>query len=304
MQNLNLNAVRVFAIAGRFGNFQLAAQELNISHGAVSQRIKLLEQQLGVILFDRHARGVSLTPKGRQFHNSAEQALAVLTTATADLERSSRQITFHLGASFASKWLMPRRAAFAARFPAVVLATEIHETVLDRKLGRNEISIWPAKTALATTANDVRRLCELQLVAVCSPDFQKLSGALDLETILSLPLLQDAHHRWQKLIDNNGRTGTFDLLNFGRSALAIDAAIHGHGVVIAPTFMVEDDIRANRLIEIWRNPSASGEFMFLSWAKQYADEKPLKQAVNWVLTEFEVTRDNSNGPALAPNLPA
>ncbi|WP_415402011.1 LysR family transcriptional regulator [Tateyamaria sp. SN3-11] len=191
MKNLNLNALRVFAVSARHGSFQRAAQELHITHGAVSQRIKQLELDLGVVLFDRHPRGVSLTARGQQYCAAVNEALAILTAATADLERANAQITLHLGPSFATKWLMPRMQAFRAQFPDVSLATEIHGTLMERNLGRNEIAIWPASQAHSNGSHHVQHLCAVQLVAVCNPQFPRPSGPLDTDALLRLPLLQD-----------------------------------------------------------------------------------------------------------------
>ncbi|WP_258093372.1 LysR substrate-binding domain-containing protein [Salipiger pentaromativorans] len=283
---MNLNALRVFALAARHGSFQRAAEALHISHGAVSQRIKQLESDLGVVLFDRKPRGVVLTPRGKSYHAAVEEALATLSAATAELTRPARRITLHIGSSFAAKWLMPRMKGFNARFPEMSLATEIHDTPLERSLGRNEIALWPARTPGHNPAHHLRRLCELRLVAVCSPDIHRPGAPVDTDTLLSFPLLQDAHRRWDRLIGETGSRGAPTVLNFDRSALALDAAIHGHGVAIAPTFMIEPDLRAGRLVEIWHSPEASGEYLFLSWARQYAHERPLKRTVTWILSEF------------------
>jgi LysR family glycine cleavage system transcriptional activator len=285
-QNLNLNALRVFAIAARCGNFQRAAEKLHISHGAVSQRIKQLESDLGVVLFERQPRGVKLTPNGESYCKAVEEALAILTTAKADLERVSNRITFHLGSSFATKWLMPRMHELTGQLPDVSIATEIHDSLLERNLGRNEIAFWPAKDSGKNSDHYVRCLAELKLVAVCSPNLLRPDWPVDTQTLLSFPLLQDSHRRWERLISEIGYDGDYSLLNIDRSALALDAAIKGHGVAIAPTFMIKKDILAGHLVEIWQSQEASGEYLFMSWARPHGRDKHLKQTVNWVLSEF------------------
>lgn len=285
METLNLNALRVFAAAGRHGSFQMAAAALNITHGAVSQRIKQLEAELGVILFDRHPRGVALTAKGAAYHAAVEQALAALGAATAEVRGAGAQVTLHAGASTIAKWLMPRMGAFNRRFPGVTLVTEVHDTLLTRNLGRNELALWPSRGPVANPAHHVRCLGEVQLAAVCSPDFMRPDWPVDLDTLLSLPLLQDAHRRWERLIEETGHKGA-SILNMGRSALALDAAVQGHGVAIAPSFMIEGDVRARRLVEVWRSPVASGEFYYLSWPRDGAQARPLRQVVAWLLSEF------------------
>lgn len=288
METLNLNALRVFAEAARHGSFQRAAEVLHISHGAVSQRIKQLETDLGVVLFDRKPRGVALTAKGRKYFGAVEEALSILTAATTELKQSSHLITLHIGASSAAKWLMPRMSAFNARFPAITLETEIHDTMMARNLSRNEIALWPGKAPVRNAAHHVQRLCALQLVAVCSPGFLRPDWPVDTRTLLSLPLLQDAHRRWERLIEKTGQGSEHGILNFGRSALALEAAIQGHGVAIAPAHMIEADVRAMRLVEMWRSPEAPEEYLFLSWPRYHAREKPLRQVVGWMLSEFGI----------------
>ncbi len=286
MQNINLNALRVFAAAARQENFQRAAEDLNISHGAVSQRIKQLEQHLGLPLFERQARGVQLTRDGAAFRTAVDEALSIIDTACADLMRSSDQVTLHIGSSFATKWLMPRMKAFAAAFSDITLTTEIHDSLMDRSLGKGEIAIWPSRTRAAVTAHRIWHLCEVELVAVCAPNMPRPDGVLDISTILALPVLQDAHHRWLHLAQEHGLSDALNLLNFDRSALALEAAIKGHGVAIAPTYMVREDVDAGALTEIWRSPTPSGEHLFLSCAEQHAQNKHVRQTINWVLAEF------------------
>ena len=287
MKNVNLNALRVFSVVASHGNLQRAAEELNLSRGAVSQRIKQLEIELGVVLLVRGARGVSLTAEGERCHAAMQEALATLDTALASIGEDSDRVTLHLGSSTATKWLMPRMDAFAAKFPNATLSTQVHEQFLERSLGRNEIAIWPGKAHDTNTAHGSRRLTDIRLVAVCSPDFLRPDWPMGLETLLTLPLLQDAHRRWEKLIHETGYGDPHKLLNFDRSALALDAAIGGHGVAIAPTYMVESDLRSKKLLEIWVDPDPSDDGLYISWAKDHLGQARIKRIVDWIASEFE-----------------
>ncbi|KIC48060.1 LysR family transcriptional regulator [Tateyamaria sp. ANG-S1] len=287
MKNVNLNALRVFSIVASHGNLQRAAEDLNLSRGAVSQRIKQLEIELGVVLLVRGARGVSLTPEGERCHAAMEDALAILDTAFVSIGEDVDRVTLHLGSSTATKWLMPRMDAFAAKFPNVFLTTQVHEQVLARSLGRNEIAIWPGKAHDTNAAHGSRRLADIRLVAVCSPDFLRPDWPIGLETLLKLPLLQDAHRRWEKLIQETGHGDTHKLLNFDRSALALDAAIGGHGVAIAPTYMVENDLQTKKLVEIWVDPDPSDDGLYVSWSKDHLGQMRIRRIVDWIASEFE-----------------
>lgn len=286
MRHVNLNALRVFAVAARHGNLQRAADALGLSRGAVSQRIKGLERDLGTPLLVRGARGVSLTPAGERCRVAMDEALAIVETALVDVAGREGRITLHLGPSFATKWLMPRMARLRAAFPAISLATEIHDRVLDRDLGRGEIAVWPGTAPDPNPAHHTRHLAELRLAAVCSPDFLRPDWPMGPETLLTLPLLQDAHRRWERLSEATGQRPTHTPLNFDRSALALDAAANGHGVAIAPTTMIEADVRAGRLVEVWFPPEPSGERLFLSWAKDRGGGRHLRRVVGWMLAEF------------------
>lgn len=288
MKNVNLNALRVFSVVASHGNLQRAAEELNLSRGAVSQRIKQLEIELGVVLLVRGARGVSLTQEGERCHAAMEEALAILDTALVSIGDIGHRVTLHLGSSTATKWLMPRMDAFAVKFPTVPLTTQVHEQVLSRSLGRNEIAIWPGKAHDTIPSHGSRRLADIRLVAVCSPDFLRPNWPMGLETLLTLPLLQDAHQRWEKLIQTTGFKGPHKLLNFDRSALALDAAIGGHGVAIAPTYIVEHDLREKKLVEIWVDPDPSNDGLYISWAKDHLGQTRIKRIVDWIASEFEL----------------
>ncbi|QPM92009.1 LysR family transcriptional regulator [Pseudooceanicola algae] len=287
MKNVNLNALRVFSVVALHGNLQRAAEELNLSRGAVSQRIKQLEIELGVVLLVRGARGVSLTPEGERCHAAMEEALAILGTALVSIGEDSDRITLHLGSSTATKWLMPRMDVFSAKFPNVSLTTQVHEQILARSLGRNEIAIWPGKARDMNPAHRSHRLADIRLVAVCSPDFLRPDWPMGLETLLTLPLLQDAHRRWEKLIQETGYGDTHKLLNFDRSALALDAAIGGHGIAIAPTYMVENDLLSKKLVEIWIDPGPSDDGLYISWAKDHLGQTRIKRIVDWIVSEFD-----------------
>ncbi|RVV97092.1 hypothetical protein EKE94_15660 [Mesobaculum littorinae] len=80
---------------------------------------------------------------------------------------------------------------------------------------------------------------------------------------------------------------THKLLNFDRSALALDAAIGGHGVAIAPTYMVESDLRSKKLVEFWVDPNPSGNGIYISWSKEHLGQTRITRIVDWIAFEFE-----------------
>lgn len=294
MKQMNLNSLRVFASVARHGNLQRAAEELNLTRGAVSQRIKQLEIDMGVILLERQARGVELTPEGARCRTSVDKALAELETMFTEFSQAEEHITLHIGSSTAAKWLVPRLDAFAARFPRALLRTEVHMQKLARDLARNEIAIWPGKEAEPTPFQCVRHLTDIRLIAVCSPDLPRPDRPMGLETLLTQPLLQDAHRRWERLIEATGHRARHKLLNFDRSALALDAAIEGHGIAIAPTYLAESDVNRKRLVEVWVDPAPATEFLFVSWSPEHVRQPYVQRVVEWITSEFAPERNQGS----------
>lgn len=294
MKQMNLNSLTAFACVAQHCNLQRAADELSLTRGAVSQRIKQLEIDLGVILLERQARGVKLTPEGVRCREAIDKALATLETMFTELGQERGQITLHLGSSTAAKWLMPRIESFATRFPRISLRTEVHTQQLSRDLARNEIAIWPGKASDPKPFQNVRRLTDIRLVAVCSPNFSRPNWPMELEAVLTLPLLQDAHRTWEALIAATGHRARHKLLNFDRSALALNAAIEGHGVAIAPTYIVENDVLRNRLVEVWVSPEPPSEQLFISWSQQHVRQPDVHGVVEWIASEFQRKRALEN----------
>lgn len=221
---------------------------------------------------------------------AVDKVLATLETMLTELGQEAGQITLHLGSSTAAKWLMPRMKHFATRFPRISLRTEVHTQQLSRDLARNEIAIWPGKASDPKPFQNARRLTDIHLVAVCSPDFPRPNWPMELETVLTLPLLQDAHRRWDALIEATGHRARHKLLNFDRSALALDAAIEGHGVAIAPTYIVESDVLRKRLVEVWVSPEPSTEQLFISWSQEHVRQPDVHRVVEWIASEFQQKR--------------
>ena len=118
-----LNAVRAFAAAARHQSFSLAAEELHVSHSAVSRHIKLLEEHLGVLLFERRIRQSVLTPAGQHFFEQVSAGLAQIASAAAELRRQASRpaVKINVRPSFAMLWLNPRLAQFRALYPQIEL---------------------------------------------------------------------------------------------------------------------------------------------------------------------------------------
>jgi LysR family glycine cleavage system transcriptional activator len=122
----NLQALRAFEAAARHQNFSRAADELHVTHGAVSHQIRALEKDLGVALFTRHGKRLTITPQGHQFAQAVQHALQNIANATHVLRNETRQMRLTVSSlpSFASRWLAPRLGKFIEQNPDTELVLQ------------------------------------------------------------------------------------------------------------------------------------------------------------------------------------
>ena len=117
--------LRSFCVVARHGSFSAAADELHLTKGAVSHQMRLLEEELGFVLFSRLARGVALTSKGQELLASAHAGFQSVESTIAELrDAGARSLTIGCSTYFASRWLSPRLMTFLAAHPHIRLRVQ------------------------------------------------------------------------------------------------------------------------------------------------------------------------------------
>ncbi|WP_299392114.1 transcriptional regulator GcvA [Pelagibius sp.] len=251
----SLRAIQAFDAVARHGSFSRAADELAVTHGAVSRQIRALEQQLDTPLFHRTAKGAALTGDGAVLFQASRAAFAALRGGVADLarRRADTTITLSLTTSLALKWLVPRLPAFRRRHPeiAVLLDTndapvDLHEQPVDCAL-RFGTGGW---TSLHET-----RLTEEELVAVAAPGL--MDGAslpLSPHDLITFPLVHDDYNPgWDRWLEKAGAKSLNGALPGDRyidSGVLIAAALDGQAVALVRRLLAADDLAAGRLIQV------------------------------------------------------
>lgn len=186
----SLNLLRVFEAAARLGSFRAAGDELCVTASAVSQQVRSLEEQLGVALFLRHARGLTLTEAGQRYAADIRPLLAGLDEATrrAGLGREQQRLRVSLLPPLASRVVLPRLADFQARHPGIDLR-------LDTRLGNVNIAQGQADLAIRFGAPPWagcvhEKLADVRLQAICPPAIARELGlARDPAGLLHMPLV-------------------------------------------------------------------------------------------------------------------
>lgn len=286
MRTPNLNALRMFDAAARHLNFRRAAEELNLTQGAVAQQVRGLEADLGVKLFEREARGLSLTTQGRDYHSSVGRALGLIHQATQKLAPTSEQVRLSVTPSFATKWLVPRLPKFANAHPDIEIQTEASEGLADFRSDGIDLAVRYGKPPFGDGLT-YEYLAPLGLSAVCSPGYaEKIPPISNVEDFVSHQLIEDGHSLWRPLLDHADGGPRLRIMKFNQTALAMDAAANGQGIALAPHLLVEAEVAKGELAIIWQDTRDSDRGYYLVWRERPHQPPALRIVIDWTLSEI------------------
>lgn len=248
-----LSALGAFESAARHQNFARAAEELHLTASAVSHHVRKLEARLGVALFQRHARGVGLTPEGRLLADAAASALSDIDSVFAALGpmRTIARVRIATLHSFAYTWLIPRLARFTRAHPDIRLSfdTGIALTRFDEggpDLGiRHGLGHWPGLTSL--------HLLDEHLFPVTGPATPGRDAVRNAADIAKLPLLADlARQGWLDWFRAAGvrRVRLGAMHTFSDTTDALNAAACGLGAALARSHIAAPYLADGRLVQL------------------------------------------------------
>lgn len=287
MRSPNLNSLRAFDAAARRLNFRIAAEELNVTQGAVAQQVRRLETDLARRLFERKARGLALTAAGRTYHAAVARALAIIDEATNALRPESSRITISVPPSFASKWLVPRLGVFAAAHPEIELRTIASERVSDFRADGVDLAVRQGGIH-SDPALRAELLAPLELCAVAGAAYAATLPSVErLADLAVLPLIQDDHGHWDALLGEAGLKPQGRVMRFNQTALAMDAAANGQGVALAPRLLIEAEAARGALSVLWRDERADRPGFHLVWPRAGREPPALRTVLDWIVAEAE-----------------
>ena len=245
-----LNSLKAFDAAARHLSFTSAAGELHVTHGAVSRQIAALEADLGVRLFTRGAKGLTLTARGEQLARTVAAAFEMLRTATSQLRQPAPGLALRVSVppTLAMRWLIPRMGALHSQLPTLRIELTTSTQPIDFDAGEYDAAVRRIVRAPKGTA--ARAFLEARPVPVCSPAYakrQRLHSPSDLAraTFIVTRSEPDAWPAWLKR--NNLRTGEAQTLEFEQMYFAVQAALDSLGVALVPAALVAGEIEAGRL---------------------------------------------------------
>ena len=272
----------------RTGSASAAAAELNLTQGAISRQLQVLEGQLGLALIIRDKHRLRLTPAAQDYCREIRRALQSLSQASLTLRANPNGGALNLAIlpAFGMHWLAPRLARFAAQHPEVTVNLSTRLKPFDFAVTHFDAAIhygrqdWPGV--------DYLPLMEEDLLAVAAPGVLKAPLA-EANDILSYPLLQLESRTgdWGRWLAHQGLPGQRPpAMLFDQFATMTQGAIHGLGLALLPLFLIERELAERRLIPAFGQPIRSLGSYFLVWPKTLAPRAPLTSFCAWLRAEL------------------
>ncbi|TNC14211.1 transcriptional regulator GcvA [Methylobacterium terricola] len=285
-----LNALRAFEAAARLGSFKAAANELGVTHGAVSQQVRLLEDWLRTKAFERHNRRVVLTPAARAYLAEIGPALDRIAAATACYGHDEGAVLrINAPASFALRWLVPRLAAFRTRHPGTQVRLETSNQPLEALAAPYDIVIRGGPDRFYGVA--ARPFLSEERLPVCSPGLLdrvpvRCPEDLGRHTLLhsaSLPRL------WDDWLAAAGIPGLQPAaaLTLDHFYLTLQAALDGIGLAMGPTALIADDLAQGRLVAPFPGPRLPARAYCAYVREGKAVDEPVASFLAWLLEQGE-----------------
>lgn len=284
----SLNALRAFEAASRHLNFRLAAEELDVTQGAVAQHIRGLEAALELKLFERHPRSLSLTENGRHYSASVRRAFELLAEATRALHPEPFGLTISVTPSFAAKWLIPRLPDFTTQHPGIDLSILATDRLSHFQSDAVDLAVRYGRPPFSTGLN-AELLFENALVAVASPELvNRLGMPEQANNLAQYALLHDAHNAWPQFLEQALPQATRSIakgIRFNQTALAIDAAMAGQGLALAHPAFVASDIAARRLVRVFHTVLRTDSGFYLVHPRRPRHPGPIATVRSWLLQQ-------------------
>lgn len=280
----SLNGIKAFEASARLASFARAADELNVTPAAVSRLVRLLEERLGLTLFERKPNGLTLTGAGRSYQAGLTPIFDALADLTARVTaRASPGVTVGVGPTFAIRWLIPRLASFYKEHP------DIEVRVTTGGSGVPFAPDWTCGVALGDghwSGLIAEPLFAADLTPVCAPSLARgLKEPADLQhaNLLRVAHAEDDWPRWLEAVGVSRATsrGT----QFEYYGQALQAAVDGVGVAMGIRPYIDDDLAAGRLIAPFALSLPKDGRWYLVYDRDRADEPGFAAFRAWMIAQ-------------------
>jgi LysR family glycine cleavage system transcriptional activator len=286
-------ALAAFDAAARHQSFTKAAAELSLTQSAVCRQIASLETFVGLKLFRRSRRGVTLTQAGATYSAAVARRLDDVERDTLDLMATRGEGgTIELAAvpTFATRWLLPRLKRFEQHAPNVVVNIMPQSrpflfdgTAFDAAIYAGD-GHWPGTEAIP--------LMRERLVPVCAPTLLHPRQRLAPQQFADYRLLQQSTrpYAWRSWFDSQGVSHAHDVAGprYELFSMLIQAAVHSLGIALVPSLLVEEELATGKLVLACDLPSGNEKTYFLVLPEWKADNTLLRTFSGWLSEEARI----------------
>ena len=287
-----LNALRAFEAAARLNSISQAANELHVTHGAVSRQVRSLEEHLGVALFSKEGRGIKLTDAGIRLRDVSAELFNRLRSTCAELQQGQADAPFVLACpgSLLARWFIPRLDRLNRELPELRLQLSASEGDLDPRRSGVDAPLWFAEPPWPADMQ-VFELAAERIGPVLSPRYAQFAALhqAPAAALLGEPLLHTSSRpqAWPSWAASNGLDASALKLGQGFEHLyyLLEAAAAGLGVAIAPQQLVTDDLAGGRLVAPWGFVETSARLAL--WVPARRLDKRAQLLAAWLRHELQ-----------------
>ncbi len=287
-----LKSLQFFLVAGQSKNFKQAAEQLNVTQAAVSQQIRLLEENLQSKLFERTNKQTTLTEKGRMLLPFTQRAFEELTTGiqvvTGDPNPQILRIsTVH---SFCSLWLIPRLQEFQKLHPEIMVQLAPSGELVDFKQSNIDLAIRMGRGGYGDLTE--KKIYDDNLIFVASPKLLVGIDKDDPEQVFGLPWIEDTSIGIQETFQDYCKSINFSyetlvpVMQTNDALPLIDSAVHERGFLLVNSSLVVEHIRAGRLVKLLNYSQKSPYSLYLVAPEQQFLWKKVKLFEEWLVPKL------------------
>src|SRR5437762_10600274 len=304
MSRLPLNTLTGFRAVAELQNLRAAAEVLHLTHSAVSQQIRGLEDQIGFHLFERRGRRVLLNPAGQALLRSVQSALDELDdgvqAAAAAASGAAQRLRVTMLPSFAQRWLLPRMGRWRERHPGLALEIDASHQLVDLQREGFHAGLRQGRGPWAGLESERLFDLPMPLIVVGSPAAARRLLGAQPEALAREPLLDD-RELWERWFAAAGlRTQVRPVASFNDAGLMLQAAEQNLGLALARELLAADALHEGRLVRL--SPlSITYEHAhpyYLVYPPSLRDWPPLTALRRWLHDELDLSRKS-----LHPTLP-
>jgi DNA-binding transcriptional LysR family regulator len=285
LNRIPLPGLRAVEAVARTGNLRMAAADLGVTVGAVSQQVIRTEKQLGLVLFERLASGMVPTARGAEVVALLRRGFADLTGAVALAARAETALTVSVAPVFAARWLIWRLPRFRALHPEIKIRLDADLALLDPSSGEVDLCLRVGPGGYAGVTAE--RLWPQVIFPVCAADYLPRLG--DHADLARVPVIRETRPTfdWPDWLGPEGRAEVApgEGPEFGDAMLCLDAAISGEGVFLAFESLAADALAMGRLVEPFRGRHATGNAYWLITAREGRPNRRVRAFSNWLKAE-------------------